>query len=109
MNDFDHFVGTGPVAQAHAFDEAALAAWLETHLEGFAGPMQVESFKGGQSNPTYKLVTPSCSYVMRAKPGPAAKGVLVGVVALMLPLPLTMAARILVAWGVKSPHSVPRN
>ena len=42
-------------------------------------------------------------------PGPAAKGVLVGVVALMLPLPLTMAARILVAWGVKSPHSVPRN
>jgi len=30
-------------------------------------------FKGGQSNPTYKLNTPLRSYVMRAKPGPAAK------------------------------------
>ena len=30
-------------------------------------------FKGGQSNPTYKLVTPARSYVMRAKPGPVAK------------------------------------
>ena len=42
-------------------------------------------------------------------PGPAAKGVLVGVVALVLPLPLTMAARILVAWEEKSLHSVPHN
>jgi aminoglycoside phosphotransferase (APT) family kinase protein len=30
-------------------------------------------FKGGQSNPTYKLITPGASYVMRAKPGPVAK------------------------------------
>jgi aminoglycoside phosphotransferase (APT) family kinase protein len=30
-------------------------------------------FKGGQSNPTYKLITPGQSYVMRAKPGPVAK------------------------------------
>ncbi len=30
-------------------------------------------FKGGQSNPTYKLITPSRQYVMRAKPGPVAK------------------------------------
>jgi aminoglycoside phosphotransferase (APT) family kinase protein len=29
----------------------------------------VEMFKGGQSNPTYKLITPARSYVMRAKPG----------------------------------------
>ena len=40
---------------------------------GFAGPLTVEQFAGGQSNPTYKLVTPRASYVMRAKPGPAAK------------------------------------
>src|SRR5205814_5783839 len=46
---------------------------LERNLEGFAGPLTVEMFKGGQSNPTYKLNTPSCSYVMRAKPGPVAK------------------------------------
>src|SRR5690606_34914730 len=30
-------------------------------------------FKGGQSNPTYKLSTPARSYVMRSKPGPVAK------------------------------------
>ena len=67
------FEGTRPVAEAHAFDVGALSAWLETHMEGFAGPLSVEMFKGGQSNPTYKLVTPSQSYVMRAKPGPVAK------------------------------------
>ncbi len=44
-----------------------------SHLPGFKGPLTAEIFKGGQSNPTYKLITPSASYVMRAKPGPAAK------------------------------------
>jgi aminoglycoside phosphotransferase (APT) family kinase protein len=73
MSDFDHFVGTRPVSDAHAFDVTALTAWLEKNLEGFAGPLSVESFKGGQSNPTYKLITPTQSYVMRAKPGPVAK------------------------------------
>ena len=73
MTDFDHFVGTRPVSSAHAFDVAALSAWLEQKLPGFAGPLTVESFKGGQSNPTYKLSTPTQSYVMRAKPGPVAK------------------------------------
>jgi aminoglycoside phosphotransferase (APT) family kinase protein len=72
-SSFDHFVGTKPVAGAHAFDMAALAGWLSRHLEGFAGPLSVEMFKGGQSNPTYKLVTPQRNYVMRAKPGPVAK------------------------------------
>ena len=42
-------------------------------IDGFAGPLTGEQFAGGQSNPTFKLVTPSRSYVMRAKPGPAAK------------------------------------
>ncbi|MFL6661965.1 MAG: phosphotransferase [Rhizobacter sp.] len=69
----DAYTGTKPVAEQHAFDVAALQAWLETRLPGFAGPLGVEQFKGGQSNPTYKLVTPGASYVMRAKPGPAAK------------------------------------
>lgn len=72
-SSFDHFVGTKPVAGAHAFDTAALAGWLSQHLEGFAGPLSVEMFKGGQSNPTYQLVTPQRNYVMRAKPGPVAK------------------------------------
>lgn len=67
------YTGTRPVSAAHAFDMAALQAWLEKNLEGFAGPLSVEAFKGGQSNPTYKLNTPTRSYVMRAKPGPVAK------------------------------------
>jgi aminoglycoside phosphotransferase (APT) family kinase protein len=73
MSDYDHFIGTRPVTGKHLFDTEALTAWLQKNLEGFSGPLTVEMFKGGQSNPTYKLVTPQQSYVMRAKPGPVAK------------------------------------
>ncbi|UUZ75974.1 phosphotransferase family protein [Polaromonas sp. P1(28)-13] len=73
MSNFDHFVGTRAVSSQHAFDTEALTAYLNQHLEGFQGPLTVEIFKGGQSNPTYKLITPGRSYVMRAKPGPVAK------------------------------------
>jgi len=73
MSQFDHFVGTRPVSEQHAIDVVVLSAWLEKNLPGFAGPLSMEMFKGGQSNPTYKLITPSKSYVMRAKPGPVAK------------------------------------
>src|SRR5262245_14762936 len=73
MSEYDHFIGTRPVSDTHAFDSAALTAWLQKNLEGFEGPLTVEMFKGGQSNPTYKLVTPRQSYVMRSKPGPVAK------------------------------------
>jgi aminoglycoside phosphotransferase (APT) family kinase protein len=73
MSEFDHFIGTRPVGDKHAFDVEALAAWLRGKLPDFAGPLTVEMFKGGQSNPTYKLITPQRSYVMRAKPGPVAK------------------------------------
>jgi aminoglycoside phosphotransferase (APT) family kinase protein len=69
----DHFTGTKPVADSHRFDTAALRAHLENHLPGFRGPLQVEQFKGGQSNPTYLLVAGSGRYVMRTKPGPAAR------------------------------------
>ncbi|GAC1525035.1 MAG: phosphotransferase [Ramlibacter sp.] len=73
MSEFDHFVGTRAVSETHAFDIGVLTAWLDQHLEGFRGPLTVEMFKGGQSNPTYKLTTPGGSYVMRSKPGPVAK------------------------------------
>ncbi len=73
MTDFDHFMGTRAVSDANAVDLAALTAWLLTNLPGFEGPLTLEMFKGGQSNPTYKLNTPGMSYVMRAKPGPVAK------------------------------------
>jgi len=65
--------GTKPVSEQHAFDVAALQAHLEQHLAVFAGPITVEQFKGGQSNPTFKLTTPQRAYVMRCKPGPVAR------------------------------------
>ena len=73
MSDFDHFIGTRPVTGQHTIDLDALGIWMQTNIPGFAGPLSVEMFKGGQSNPTYKLITPSKCYVMRAKPGPVAK------------------------------------
>ncbi|HEX4509008.1 MAG TPA: phosphotransferase family protein, partial [Burkholderiaceae bacterium] len=73
MNQTEQNTGTRPVADSHRFDLDALEAFLAANLPGFAGPLSVEQFKGGQSNPTYKLVTPSRSYVMRSKPGPVAR------------------------------------
>jgi aminoglycoside phosphotransferase (APT) family kinase protein len=58
---------------SHTIDTQALERYLQAHLRGYQGPLQIEKFKGGQSNPTYKLVTPERSYVMRSKPGPVAK------------------------------------
>jgi aminoglycoside phosphotransferase (APT) family kinase protein len=60
--------GTRDVSERLRFDEAALAGWLESHVREFAGPLTVSQFKGGQSNPTYKLDTPGGSYVLRRKP-----------------------------------------
>jgi aminoglycoside phosphotransferase (APT) family kinase protein len=60
--------GTVPVREAHRFDRSRLEQWLGANVPGFAGPLTVEQFKGGQSNPTYKLVTPTRSYVLRRKP-----------------------------------------
>jgi len=64
----DENSGTTPVREGFRFDEAALARWMGEHVPGYAGPLTVEQFKGGQSNPTYKLATPGKSYVLRRKP-----------------------------------------
>ncbi|HEY6133531.1 MAG TPA: phosphotransferase, partial [Rubrivivax sp.] len=69
----DRFTGTRPVAEQHRFDMGALQAWLQRHVPGFTGPLDVAQFRGGQSNPTFKLITPGATYVMRSKPGPAAR------------------------------------
>ena len=69
----DDATNSQPVQAAHRIDTAALAAWLSANLPGFEGPISLEMFKGGQSNPTYQLITPAKSYVMRTKPGPVAK------------------------------------
>jgi aminoglycoside phosphotransferase (APT) family kinase protein len=65
--------GTRPMAESHRFDLSALERHLAAHLPRFAGPLEAAQFKGGQSNPTYLLTTPTQRYVMRSKPGPVAK------------------------------------
>ncbi|HEY4997586.1 MAG TPA: phosphotransferase [Usitatibacter sp.] len=66
--NFEAYQGTRPVAEAHRFDIAALERYMRANVEGFAGPLAVEQFKGGQSNPTYRLAAGGKAYVMRRKP-----------------------------------------
>jgi aminoglycoside phosphotransferase (APT) family kinase protein len=63
-----HFSGTKEVAAAHRFDEKRLEAFLAENVDGFRGPLTVREFNGGQSNPTYRLESPSGALVMRRKP-----------------------------------------
>ena len=60
--------GTIEVRNAHRFDAVMLERWMAANVEGYSGPLTVEQFKGGQSNPTYKLITPRKAYVLRRKP-----------------------------------------
>jgi len=62
------FSGTKDVAAALTIDAARLEAYLATQVSGFAGALTVKQFKGGQSNPTYLLETPTRRYVLRRKP-----------------------------------------
>lgn len=64
----EKFVGTRPVPPQNAFALDRLQAWMAAHVEGFEGPIEVEQFKGGQSNPTYLLRAPRHAYVLRRKP-----------------------------------------
>ena len=64
----DIFSGVKPVEERHKLDETKLAAWLEANVAGYEGPVEVFQFKGGQSNPTYRLDTPAKRYVLRRKP-----------------------------------------
>jgi aminoglycoside phosphotransferase (APT) family kinase protein len=59
---------TIPVREQHRIDEVALTRWMKDNVAGFEGPLLVDQFKGGQSNPTYRLRTPQRSYVLRRKP-----------------------------------------
>ena len=62
------FSGVKAVEDRHKLDEAKLAAWLAVNVKGYEGPLEVFQFKGGQSNPTYRLDTPARRYVLRRKP-----------------------------------------
>jgi len=62
------FSGTKQVGENHRFNEARLHTYLADTISGYDGPLEVREFKGGQSNPTYQLVTPGKKYVLRRKP-----------------------------------------
>ncbi len=69
MSDAE-FAGTMAVTAEQHFDEAALERYLAAHLPGFAGPLQVRQFRGGQSNPTFLLrAGDGAQYVLRKQPG----------------------------------------
>ena len=65
MSESDHLIEPRPM---HRFDEDKLNTFLEENLEAYSGPLQVQQFEGGQSNPTFLLSTPSGRYVLRKKP-----------------------------------------
>jgi aminoglycoside phosphotransferase (APT) family kinase protein len=64
----EQFTGTRDVREAHRFRVGRLEEYMLSHVEHFQGPLSVSQFKGGQSNPTYLLESPSGKYVMRRKP-----------------------------------------
>ena len=70
---YEEFMGTMPVAKRQRFDLGALESYLREHIDGFSGALAIAQFKGGQSNPTFKLSAGDQHYVLRTKPGPAAK------------------------------------
>lgn len=70
---FDNFVGTRTVASSQMIDVLALQDYLRNYVDGFTGKVKIEQFNGGQSNPTFKLEVDGHQFVLRTKPGPAAK------------------------------------
>ncbi len=64
----DEFIGTMPVQDKHRFDAASLERFMQRNVAGYRGPLQVEQFKGGQSNPTFLLRTPGRALRARRKP-----------------------------------------
>jgi aminoglycoside phosphotransferase (APT) family kinase protein len=60
---FEQFIGTKPVEERHRIDVSSLERFLGMKIR------EVEQFKGGQSNPTYRLsAADGKRYVLRRKP-----------------------------------------
>src|SRR5258706_4986462 len=64
----EEYAGVKPIEERHRIDEASLDRWMRRNIERYVGPPKVLQFKGGQSNPTYRLDTPGASYVLCRKP-----------------------------------------
>ena len=57
------------VQEKHRFDERLLGRFMAANVDGFVPPVRAEQFRGGQSNPTYRLTDGAGRhYVLRRKP-----------------------------------------
>jgi aminoglycoside phosphotransferase (APT) family kinase protein len=54
--------------QVLSINNQQLTAYLQDHVDGFKGPITLEKFAGGQSNPTFKVSAKSGVYVLRRQP-----------------------------------------
>jgi len=70
MTDFkaEDNTGTIPVQTRHQIPISNLTEFMAANVEGFKGPITLEEFAGGQSNPTYLITTDDRRYVLRRKP-----------------------------------------
>jgi len=64
----DKFKSINVMPKITPLDNKKLTEYLEKHVQGFEGPMTLEKFPGGQSNPTFKVTAKSGSYVLRRQP-----------------------------------------
>jgi aminoglycoside phosphotransferase (APT) family kinase protein len=60
--------GLRQIPPQHSFDTQRLSAWMQANIAGFSGPIEVQQFAGGQSNPTFLVQSASRRYVLRRKP-----------------------------------------
>ena len=65
---YDQFVGTKPVEERHRFDAARLDEYMRANVQGYSGKLEIEQFRGGQSNPTYRISAGGKRYALRRKP-----------------------------------------
>ena len=56
------------MTDANVLPVEVLLPYLDKHIDGFRGPMEISKFSSGQSNPTYSISAASGRYVLRAKP-----------------------------------------
>ena len=62
------FSGTKEVAENLKIDSVKLQPWIDAHVPEAGSIKSIEQFRGGQSNPTYKIITDNKNLVLRRKP-----------------------------------------
>ncbi|MBD62723.1 MAG: phosphotransferase family protein [Gammaproteobacteria bacterium] len=66
--DGDIFSGTKAVDEKLKFESSRLQPWIDEYVLNAGKIKTIEQFKGGQSNPTYKVITDNKNLVLRRKP-----------------------------------------